>query len=70
MADFKSRDLFQQITDGLKGMDEKEKKDIQKKVRLLSFALTLARAERMSSVQAIVNSSKYCWKESMADLFS
>jgi len=70
MADFKSRDLFQQITDGLKGMDEKEKKDIQKKVRLLSFALTLPRAERMSSVQAIVNSSKYCWKESMADLFS
>lgn len=33
MSDFKSKDLFQQITDGLKGMDEKEKKDIQKKVR-------------------------------------
>ncbi|KAJ9479465.1 SCP2 domain-containing protein [Pseudozyma hubeiensis] len=31
MSDFKSKDLFQQITDGLKGMDEKEKKDIQKK---------------------------------------
>lgn len=33
MADFKSKALFDQITDGLKGMDDKEKKDIQKKVR-------------------------------------
>lgn len=33
MSDFKSKALFEQITEGLKGMDEKEKKDIQKKVR-------------------------------------
>lgn len=33
MGEFKSQELFQQITDGLKGMDDKEKKDIQKKVR-------------------------------------
>lgn len=32
MSDFKSKALFEQITDGLKGMDDKEKKDIQKKV--------------------------------------
>ena len=30
MSDFKSQALFEQITDGLKNMDEKEKKDIQK----------------------------------------
>ena len=33
MSDFKSKALFEQITEGRKGMDEKEKKDIQKKVR-------------------------------------
>lgn len=32
MADFKSKALFEQITNGLKEMDDKEKKDIQKKV--------------------------------------
>lgn len=42
MADFKSKELFQQITDGLKGMDEKEKKDIQKKVCFSSINKTLA----------------------------
>jgi len=29
---FKSKDLFNQISEGLKGMSEKEKKDIMKKV--------------------------------------
>ena len=33
MSDFKSKALFEQITEGLKTMDDKEKKDIQKKVR-------------------------------------
>ncbi len=33
---FKSQDLFKQIEEGLKGMSEKEKKDIMKKVSLLS----------------------------------
>ncbi len=33
MSDFKSQALFEQITEGLKTMDDKEKKDIQKKVR-------------------------------------
>lgn len=33
MSDFKSKALFDQITEGLKTMDDKEKKDIQKKVR-------------------------------------
>lgn len=37
MSDFKSRDLFQAITDGLKGMDEKEKKDVMKKVSELEL---------------------------------
>lgn len=32
MSDFKAKPLFQQIEEGLKGMDDKEKKDIQKKV--------------------------------------
>lgn len=32
MSDFKAQPLFDQIRDGLKGMDDKEKKDIQKKV--------------------------------------
>ncbi|SPC65929.1 uncharacterized protein UHOD_04717 [Ustilago sp. UG-2017b] len=31
MSDFKSKALFEQISDGLKSMDDKEKKDIQKK---------------------------------------
>ncbi|ETS62070.1 hypothetical protein PaG_03628 [Moesziomyces aphidis] len=31
MSDFKSQALFEQITEGLKTMDDKEKKDIQKK---------------------------------------
>ncbi|EPQ27370.1 uncharacterized protein PFL1_04909 [Pseudozyma flocculosa PF-1] len=31
MADHKSKALFEQITDGLKGMDDKEKADIKKK---------------------------------------
>lgn len=34
MSDFKSQALFEQITEGLKTMDDKEKKDIQKKVRI------------------------------------
>lgn len=34
MSEFKSKDLFEQITNGLKEMDDKEKKDIQKKVSL------------------------------------
>jgi len=36
MSDFKSKALFEQITEGLKGMDDKEKKDIQKKVGIHS----------------------------------
>jgi hypothetical protein len=32
MSDFKAKPLFEQIEEGLKGMDDKEKKDIQKKV--------------------------------------
>ena len=35
MSEFKAKPLFEQITEGLKGMDEKEKKDIQKKVSLI-----------------------------------
>ncbi|PWN41268.1 sterol-binding-like protein [Ceraceosorus guamensis] len=31
MSDFKSKALFDQITEGLNGMSDKEKKDIQKK---------------------------------------
>lgn len=34
MSDFKAQPLFKQIEDGLKGMDDKEKKDIQKKVSM------------------------------------
>lgn len=34
MSDFKAQALFDQISEGLKGMDDKEKKDIQKKVSL------------------------------------
>ena len=36
MSDFKSKALFEQISDGLKSMDDKEKKDIQKKVRFIN----------------------------------
>lgn len=32
MSDFKAEPLFKQIEEGLNGMDDKEKKDIQKKV--------------------------------------
>lgn len=32
MSDFKAEPLFKQIEEGLAGMDDKEKKDIQKKV--------------------------------------
>lgn len=32
MSDFKAEPLFKQISEGLAAMDDKEKKDIQKKV--------------------------------------
>lgn len=37
MGDFKAEPLFTQIKEGLEGMNDKEKKDIQKKVSNFHF---------------------------------
>lgn len=39
MGDFKAEPLFKQIEEGLKGMNDKEKKDIQKKVCTISLSM-------------------------------